>query len=72
MQRLSNHKLRIDLQILDNEDSTEYKRVIKGKWKINYQLLPPNTHRSNAAERAIHTFIAHFVSILACVAPDFP
>ena len=29
MQRLSNHKLTVDLQILDNEASTEYKRFVK-------------------------------------------
>ena len=28
-------------------------------------------HRRNAAERAIRTFKAHFLAILACVAPDF-
>ena len=43
-QLLSNHNLTVDLQIIDNEASTEYKRVIKKKWKINYQLVPPNTH----------------------------
>ena len=36
MQRLSNHKLTVDLQILDNEASAEYNRVITKKWKINY------------------------------------
>ena len=34
--------------------------------------MPPNTHRSNAAERAICTFKAHFLSILAGFAPYFP
>ena len=29
-------------------------------------------HRRNAAERAIRTFKAHFIAILAGVAPDFP
>ena len=29
-------------------------------------------HRRNAAERAIRTFKAHFLAILAGVAPDFP
>ena len=29
LQRLSNHNLTVDLQILDNEASVEYKRVIK-------------------------------------------
>ena len=72
MQRLSDHKLTVDLQILDNEASTEYKRFIKNKWHINYQLVPPNTHRSNAAEQAICTFKAYFISILAGVYPDFP
>ena len=49
MQRLRNHKLHVDLQILYNKTSAEYKQVIKDKWKINYQLVPPNTHQSNGA-----------------------
>ena len=31
MQRLNNHKLNADLQIIDNEDSSEYKRFSKKK-----------------------------------------
>ena len=62
----------MDLQILENEASVEYKRFIKKKWNINYQLVPPNTHRSNTAERSIRTFKAHFISILAGAAPYFP
>ena len=72
MQRLTDNKLLVDIQILDKEASAEYKRSIKTKWNANYQLVPPNTHRSNAAEHAIPTFKAHFLSILAGVAPDFP
>ena len=34
--------------------------------------MPPNTHQSNTAEPAICTFKAHFLFILAGVAPDFP
>ena len=71
MRRLRNNKLTVYLQILNNEASAEYKRAIKEKWNANYQLVPPNTHRSNAAERAIRTFKAHFISILAGVAPVF-
>ena len=71
MQRLTDNNLSVDLQILDNEASTEYKRSIKTNWNANYQLVPPHTHRSNAAERAIRMFKAHFLSILAGVAPDF-
>ena len=44
MQRLRYHELTVDLQILDNEAITEYKRVIKKKWNDDYQLDPPNTH----------------------------
>ena len=72
MQRLTDNKLSLDLQILDNEASEAYKQFIKIKWKTKYQLVPPHTHQRNAAERAIRTFKAHFLSILAGVAPDFP
>ena len=72
MQRLTDNKLCVNLKILDNEASEEYKRTIKNKWNAKYQLVPPHTHRSNAAERAIRTFKSHFLSILAGVAPDFP
>ena len=72
MRRLLNNELTVDLQILDNEASAEYKQAITEKWKVNYQLVRPNPHQSNAAERAIRTFKAHFPSILADVAPDPP
>ena len=72
MQHLRDHQLRVDLQILDNQASADYKRLIKEKWKINYQLVPPNTHQSNMGERAIHNFKAHFISVLAGVAPNLP
>ena len=39
---------------------------------IKYQLVPSHIHRQNVAERAIQTFKAHFLSILAGVADDFP
>ena len=71
-QRLSALGHKVDLQILDNEASGEYKRVITEVWKSRYQLVPPDMHRRNAAERAIRTFKAHFLTILAGVAPNFP
>eukprot|EP00957_Ditylum_brightwellii_P163185 12425923-Ditylum_brightwellii.AAC.1 len=37
-----------------------------------YQLVPPNTHRRNAAERAIMTFKKYYKAILASVDPKFP
>ena len=72
MQILLNHEVTTNLQIIDNEASAEYKKFIKKKWNANYQLVPPNTHWSNAAEQAICTFKAHFIAILTGVAPYFP
>ena len=45
---------------------------MKHKWGVKYQLVPPDLHRRNAAERAIRTFKSHLLSILAGVATDFP
>jgi hypothetical protein len=39
---------------------------------IAYQLVPPNCHRRNAAERAIRTFKEHFVARLSSCEPSFP
>ena len=39
---------------------------------MQLELVPPGTHRRNAAEVAIRNFKAHFLSILAGTAPDFP
>ena len=41
-------------------------------WNATYQLVPRNFHRRNIAERAIRTFKAHFISVLAGVDPTFP
>ena len=66
-QRLKDRNLLVDLQILDNECSKKYKATMKEKWGVTYQLVPPDLHRRNAAERAIRTFNAHFLAILAGV-----
>ena len=42
------------------------------KCNVTYQLVTPDLHRRNAAKRAIRTFKAHFLAILAGVATDFP
>ena len=62
----------VDLQILDNECSAAYKLQTEEKWGAKFQLVPPDVHRRNVAEQAIHTFKAHFLSILAGVSDDFP
>ena len=72
MQRLKYSNILVDLQILDNEASSKYKCIIKAEWVVGYQLVPPHIHRRNPAERAIRTFKAHFVSVLAIIAKTFP
>ena len=42
------------------------------KWGVEFQLVPPDMHRGNTAERAIRSFKSHFLAILAGVASDFP
>ena len=42
------------MHILDNECSAEFKEAIE-KNKMKYQLVPPNDHRRNIAEKAIQT-----------------
>ena len=59
------------IHIMDNEASTILKQALL-KYKIKYQLVPPHIHRRNAAERAIQTFKAHFISILCGANPKFP
>ena len=47
------------------------KNHIRDTCKINMELVPPECHRRNAAEVAIHNFKAHFLSVLAGVADNF-
>ena len=57
--------------ILDNECSNELRKALQ-KNNIIFQLVPPDAHRRNAAERAICTFKHHFLSTLATCHTDFP
>ena len=57
---------------MDNECSKEYQATIQIRWKVQFHIVPPNTHSQNAAERAIRTFKNHFLAILSGVAPYFP
>ena len=72
MQKLADRGHRVDIQILDNEVSAEFKKTNKNYWGATYQLVPTNVHRQNITERAIRTFKAHFLAILTGVDPDFP
>jgi hypothetical protein len=59
------------LQTMDNEASETLKNYFMEK-EMNYQLVPPHCHRTNAEERSIRTFKEHFKVGLATVDPDFP
>ena len=58
-------------QILDNEISEAYKEEIRNTG-MTYQLVPPDDHRRNIAERAIQTWKNHFFSVLSGAASTFP
>jgi hypothetical protein len=72
MMRLAAHGFSVDLQILDNEASAAYKQAITFTWQSKFQLVPPEMHCCNCAERAFRTFKDHFLSILAGVDQSFP
>ena len=57
-------------QILDNNIFEAYKEEILAT-KISYQLVPPNVHRQNIAEKAIQTWKSHFIGVLAGTAATF-
>ncbi|KAL7490093.1 hypothetical protein ACHAW6_016101 [Cyclotella cf. meneghiniana] len=58
--------------VLDNEVSQAMKDFVRDKYNMTVELVPPGCHRRNAAEVAIRNFKAHFLSILAGTAEDFP
>ena len=55
---------------MDNEASAAFKAEIRKNCTL--QLVPPDNHWRNLAERAIQTFKSHFKAILAGVADNFP
>jgi hypothetical protein len=56
--------------LLDKKASEEFKAEIRKKGTI--QLVPPDNHKQNLAERAIKTFKNHLKAILAGVDDGFP
>ncbi len=71
MNRMQAAGLGLKKHILDNEASKAFKAKIK-EHEMEYELVPPGNHRPNQAKRAIQTFKAHFISILAGVDNQFP
>jgi hypothetical protein len=70
--RLKNAGIVQRKHVLANEVSSAMKKVIFDKYKMEMEIVPPGCHRRNAAEVAIRNFKAHFLSVLAGVADDFP
>ena len=58
--------------ILDNEVSESLKTIMQDEYKMQMKLVPPDSHRRNAAEVAVRNFKAHFMSALAGIEQDFP
>ena len=46
--------------------------IIQDEYKMHLELVPPGTHRRNAAEVAIRNFKAHFLGVIAGTSQDFP
>jgi len=58
-------------QVLDNEASKAYKQTIKESG-MEYQLVPPDDHCRNIAEKAIQTWKDHFIATLSGTSSNFP
>ncbi len=59
-------------QVLNNKVSDNMKNHIRDMCKFDMELVPPGCHQHNAAKVAICNFKAHFLSVLAGVADNFP
>ena len=71
MSRLTDRGHQVDVQILYSKVSADFKITIVEDWCATYQMVPPNVHQRNIAERAIRTFKAHFLSVLAGLGSTF-
>jgi len=58
-------------ETMKNRTEGDFKKCIR-KNNMTHELVPPNCHRRNMAERAIQTFKNHFVAILSGVDDRFP
>ncbi len=60
------------IHVLNNEVSEKMKNHICDMCKLDMELLPPGCLQHNAAKVAMCNLKAHFLSVLAGVADDFP
>jgi hypothetical protein len=68
---LTNRGFKPTTHWLDNEAPTALKEFNKSE-QVDYQLVPPQVHRRNAAERAIQTWKNHLVSRICSTDTNFP
>ena len=57
--------------MLNNELPGSLKQFLHDS-SVNFQLVPPHLHCTNASERAIQTYKNHIVSSLSISNPNFP
>ena len=70
-QELTQKGFQPKLNIMDNQ-ATKYIKKFLTENDCRLQIVEPHNHRVNAAERAIQTFKAAFISALATTDSDFP
>ena len=68
---LSARSLTPQYQMLDNECPGGLKQFLRNS-SVDFQLVHPHLHRTNAAERAIQTYKDHLVADLSSFDPNFP
>ena len=56
---------------MDNEASNSILNDLHTA-NVAHQLVPPNNHHSNIAERSMKTFLTHFISSLSSCDKNFP
>jgi hypothetical protein len=57
---------------LDNNEAPRALKSYDTQQQVTYQLVPPDMHRRNAAERAIRTWKNHFTACLCSTDKEFP
>ena len=68
---LTSRGFKPSFNVIDNVASKAIKEYLVNEG-IEMQLVEPNNHRANAAERAIQTFKNHFIAGLSIGDKDFP
>lgn len=62
--RMKTYGIKPRWQIFDNEASAVYKEAVTTSG-MTYQLVPPDDHRHNIAEKEIQTWKYHFIAVLS-------